>query len=489
VYRHLHTLSLAYFDKQRTGNLMSTLSVDVPVVQNGIMGLRDILGAPIMALVGLVSIVVISPLLSAVTIIIFPFIALAMNAISRTLRAISLETQDRLADLSVITEETISGIRLVRSFAAEEREVSRYSRGVRAAKDVFMRGVRRSAILAPTTDVIGALGIAVAFFIGGHEVVAGALTFKKLATFVILLDRIRNGVSSAGNVLVQWKQVQGTAERIFRNVLDVRSDVVEKPNAIVVETVAGEVTFDHVSFEYVPGRPVIRDVSFTINPGEVVALVGPSGSGKSTLSDLIPRFYDTSEGNVLIDGINVMDINLASLRKHIGIVPQDTIVFGGSIRENISYGRPSASDEEVYAAARAANAHDFVMSLPSGYDTLVGERGVQLSGGQRQRLAIARALLKDPRILILDEATSSLDAASEIVVQDALEKLMQHRTTLVIAHRLSTVVNANRIVVLSDGRICETGTHADLIQRGGVYASLYESQMRGSVLDVEVPVA
>jgi subfamily B ATP-binding cassette protein MsbA len=353
-----------------------------------------------------------------------------------------------------------------------------------------MQGIRRSVMLAPTVDVIGSVGISAALWFGGREVVEGKLTLGLLAAFLGFLDRIRNGIGGMGNLRAAWLLVQGAVERIFSNVLDIRTDIVEKPDARVLPPVRGAVTFDNVTFEYVPGRPALRNIAFTMNPGEVVALVGESGSGKSTLSDLIPRFYDPTCGTILIDGIDIRDVTLNSLRRQIGIVDQSTMLFGGTVRENIAYGLPDAPIALIEAAARHANALDFISEMPNGFDTVVGQRGIQLSGGQRQRLAIARALLIDPRILILDEATSSLDTASEVLVQEALDTLMHGRTTLVIAHRLSTIVNADRILVLDAGRIIERGTHAELLGLGGKYAALCESQFRSaSYAEPEMPEA
>lgn len=481
IYAHLQKLSLSFFDQQQTGNLMSVLNNDVPVLNNGIMSAREIISAPVIAVVGIVTIIVISWKLSVLVFLLFPVIAYALDRISKTLRAISRDTQDQLGVVSTLVEETLAGAKLVRAFVAEKRETNRYFEASTEAKRITMTGIQRSVMLAPTVDVIGALGLSAAVWFGGHEVVIGVLTFKALSYFLGMLDRIRNGIGGLGNLVAAWRQTQGAAERVFTTVLDVDTAVVQKPDAVVLPTARGKVIFDAVSFEYIENRPVLSDITFTINPGEVVALVGESGSGKSTLSDLIPRFYDVTSGSICIDGYDVRDLTLESLRRQIGIVDQSTMLFGGTVRENIAYGLPEATLEQVEAVAQHANALEFVSKMPNGFDTIVGQRGVQLSGGQRQRLAIARALLIDPRILILDEATSSLDTASEVLVQEALDTLMQGRTTLVIAHRLSTVVNANRILVMEAGRIIERGSHSELLAAGGKYAMLYESQFRSAV--------
>jgi subfamily B ATP-binding cassette protein MsbA len=479
IYVHLQSLSLSYFDRQRTGNLMSTMTNDVPVLQTGIISVKDVISGAVLAIGGTFIIFRISWKLSLMVLVVMPLMVWAITGITRKLRAITLATQQKLADVTTMMEETLAGIRLVRSFVAEKREIARFSVEIHSAKDFTMRGIRRSAALSPTTDLIGAVGIAIALFIGGHEVISGALPLKHLIGFVAAIDRIRVGVGGMGTIQASWRQAQGAAERIFGNVLDVPTEVVESPSAKPLPHVVGEVLFDRVSFGYYPDRPVLKDISFTMKPGEVVAVVGYSGAGKSTLSDLIPRFYDPTDGAILIDGCDIRDVTLDSLRRQIGIVPQDTILFGGTVWENIAYGMPDATMEQIEDAARHANAYDFIVSeMPNGFETIVGERGVKLSGGQRQRIAIARALLKNPRILILDEATSSLDVKSEILVQEALEVLMRGRTTLVISHRMSAIQDADRIIVLSAGRIIEEGTHQELVRLGGTYKELYENQFR-----------
>jgi ATP-binding cassette, subfamily B, bacterial MsbA len=478
IYAHLQSLSLSYFDNQRTGNLISILNNDVPALQSGVMTVKDAVAGPMILIVGLAGAFYVSWKLTLFTFLLLPPIGFVINFVSKKLREISRQTQDRLADMTALTEETISSVRVVRSFAAEEREIERFSTYTEAAKKVYMNGVRRSSILAPTTDLVGMFGIMAALLLGGHEVAIGVLTIANLVKFILLLDRVRNGVSSVGSIVNDWRQTQGAADRIFTNVLDVPTEVKELPGAPPLAAVRGSVSFENVSFGYTPSRPVLKDISFEMAPGEIVAVVGPSGAGKSTLADLIPRFYDPSGGTIKIDGVDIRSVTLQSLRRQIGIVPQETMLFNLSVRDNIAYGMPESSQEQIVEAAKCANAHGFIMDMPNGYETVVGDRGVQLSGGQRQRLAIARAILFDPRILILDEATSSLDTASEAEVQMALEILMEGRTTLVIAHRLSTIVKAQKILVLEWGSIVEAGTHSDLMASGGVYARLYEKQYR-----------
>jgi subfamily B ATP-binding cassette protein MsbA len=478
IYSHIQGMSMSYFDNQRTGNLISIMNNDVPALQNAILSIKDAITGPVIVIVALGTVLVVSWRLSLLTLILLPPIGLLINVISQKLRFISRETQERLADMTSLAEETISGVRVVRSFAAEEREIKRFNKATNNAKVIYMTGVVRSSVLSPTTDLIGMCGMAGALVVGGHEVAVGQLTLKGLTIFLAMLNQLRNGISSIGSITTNLKTTEGAADRIFTNVLDVPTEVTEAGGAPALADVKGTVEFDDVSFAYVPTRPVIRNISFEMAPGEIVAVVGPSGAGKSTLADLIPRFYDPTSGSISIDGVDVKSVTLKSLRRQIGIVPQETMLFNASVRENIGYSMPDATEAQIIEAAKNANAHDFIMDMPNGYDTMVGDRGVQLSGGQRQRLAIARAVLFDPRILILDEATSSLDTASEAEVQKALEILMLGRTTLVIAHRLSTIVKAHKILVLDAGRIVENGTHSQLMTLGGVYAQLYDKQYR-----------
>lgn len=488
VYAHLQSLPLAYFKQRRTGALMSTLTNDVPKLQNAAMMIKDVVATPLMVIVFLGMLFATSWKLTLLALAVVPLMALAIQLLTKRLRGISNRSQQKMADVSALMEETLAGARVVKAFTAERHEIERFRHENEAALNVSMSGVRRGARLRPTVDLIGALGIAFTLWVGGREVALNHLSFPQLLKFIFMSVQLSNAVGAVGNLRVAWEEMMGAADRIFGGVLDVVPDVRDAPGATPLPPVRGHVEFRDVSFSYVAGQPTLSNISFAIEPGQVVALVGPTGAGKSTLADLLPRFYDPSGGTVLIDGHDIRGVTLDSLRGQIGIVPQDTLLFSGTIRDNIAYGRREASHAQIVAAARAANADSFIESYPLQYETVIGERGATLSGGERQRVAIARALLADPRILILDEATSSLDAATEALVQEALETLMKNRTTLVIAHRLSTIVNADKIVVLRrGGRIEEVGTHAALIRSGGLYARLYETQRRDAELFLPEP--
>jgi len=494
IFSHLHSLSLSFFDTRRTGAIMATITSDLPVIQNATLSLRDLVAAPLSIVACLALLFYTSWRLTLIAVVVVPLMGFVISVIGKKIRRISDLVQIKLADVTTIAEETLAGIRIIKSFATENHEIERFSRENERTLDAVMKGVKQSARLRPIIEFLGAFGIALVIFLAGNEVVRNArleslglpresnMTLGGLGMFVVVLQTLAKSVGDLGSINSTRQQALAAASRIFSEVLDQRSEVQEKPNAIIMPRLKGHVVFENVSFRYGDGPLVLQDINLEVRPGEVVALVGHSGAGKSTLVDLIPRFYDVTGGRILIDGVDVRDVNLESLRRQIGIVPQDTWLFAGTLRDNIAYGRRDATDEEIERAAYAANAY-FISGMPDGFDTLVGERGVRLSGGERQRIAIARAILMDPRLLILDEATSSLDASSEALVQEALEELMKGRTTIVIAHRLSTILNADRIVVLDGGQIVESGTHAELIAENGLYAHLYARQFRSAQAD------
>jgi subfamily B ATP-binding cassette protein MsbA len=392
-----------------------------------------------------------------------------------------------LADVTGTAEEALGGVRTVKSFAREPYEIQRYSEGVEHLFGLAVKRVRIRSILGPIIGLVAFSTIAIVMWFGTRAVLAGTLTPGQLVSFLLYTMMIASPIASYTGLYSQMQQAIGASEHVF-DLLDTPPEMEDATDAIPLPPVTGSVRFEAVSFDYRDSsqlagngeiREVLQDIDLTAEPGQVVALVGPSGAGKTTLVNLIPRFYDPTAGRIVIDGYDLRDVQMRSLREQIGIVPQETSLFSGTVRSNIAYGKLDATQEEIEQAARAANAHDFISRMPQGYDTLVGERGIKLSGGERQRVSIARAILKNPRVLILDEATSSLDSESEKAVQEALDRLMKNRTTFVIAHRLSTITNADKILVLAGGRILEQGDHATLLAReGGLYRRMYAVQFR-----------
>ncbi len=477
VYEHLHRLGLRFFSDTRTGEITSRLTNDVSKVQSiATSDLAEVLRLTLMLVGSVALMLVLNWRLSLLIFAVVPPVAWAVRWVGQKVRGLSREIQDRLADTTAVAEEAIAAVRVVKAFAREQHEVGRYHQAV---EGLFQESRRRAWIVAAfwnTVAFVFTSALVAIFWFGGREVLAGRLTPGSLVAFIVYALNIARTVGGAGRLYTSFNAAAGASERLF-DLLDTEPDVADAPHARPLPSpIRGAVAFEAVAFGYDADDPILEDVTLEAAPGETVALVGPSGAGKTTLLNLIPRFYDVDAGAVRIDGVDVRDLTVRSVREAVSVVAQDVQLFGASVFDNIRYGRLDATPEAVEAAARAAHAHEFILSLPDGYETQVGERGVKLSGGQRQRVAIARALLKDPPILLLDEATSALDSESEAAVQDALAVLMRGRTTFVIAHRLSTVRDADRILVLDRGRIVERGTHDELVSEGGLYARLAERQ-------------
>lgn len=488
LFSKFQWLSLSFFERNKIGHLMSRMTNDIRLIQDSAPQIIQVVNAPLLIVGAVVVIFKWNWKLSLVTLIILPFMSYTMQKIGRGMRGLTEILQMRLADIAAVVQETLGAVRVVKSFGMEEYEIDRFADENEKTYRSAMRAVKRNGALAPTLELIGVSGIAFVLWYGGGMVVRHAVPGFDAATlvaFLIALNTIVAAAKDASRITVTYHQVMAGAKRIF-DILDETPEVQDRKDATILPPLKGKVEFQNVSFGYNRKRAVLDNISFVVESGQQIAIVGPSGAGKSTITNLIPRFYEISDGKILVDGMDIQSVTMKSLRQQIGIVPQETVLFSSSIKENIMYGKMDSTQEEVIAAARAANAHEFIDKLPDGYDTLVGERGARLSGGERQRVAIARALLKNPKLLILDEATSSLDVASEAIVQEALERLMRDRTTFVIAHRLSTIVNADKILVMKHGRIVESGTHRELIALGGLYADLYKVQSKGGSVDLAV---
>lgn len=478
VFTHLQSLSLAFFGTRRTGELLSRLMNDINVIHTTVTETPIDSAKQLVTLVGGVTfLLIMNWRLCLLILLLLPALVLVARGFGRTLKSLSVSIQDQTAAATTNAEEVISGIRIVKSFGQTARETERFGTNVRTSMRLALRRAGILAIFVPTITLVTFAAAAAVLWYGGRQVIEGSVSPGELFAFVLFAGILIGPFGSAARVFGHIKEAQGAMQRVFE-LLDTEPDVRDAPGAVELSTVEGHVTLDRVSFAYAPRHPTLTDISLEVTPGQVVAIVGPTGCGKTTLLNLLHRFYDPTSGVVKIDGHDLRTVRLESLYRQIALVPQETILFGGTILDNIRYGRDQASEADIHAASRAANAHEFIMALPDSYQTIVGEKGVNLSGGERQRLAIARAVLKNPRILMLDEATSALDSESERLVQEALDRLMKGRTTFVVAHRLTTIQGADRIVVLNKGQIAETGTHVALMEQRGLYHYLYTLTLR-----------
>jgi subfamily B ATP-binding cassette protein MsbA len=476
LYSRIVQQSIAFFANNSTGRLMSAITNDIDKIQEAVSQVSADFLKQVFTLVGLLAVVLyVDWKLALFSLLLVPIVVFPSANLGRYIRLSSRSSQDKMAELNNVLQETFSGIRIVKAFVMELSEVAKFKVATQKLLKTNLRWVRAQAATSPLMEVLGAVTIAGMLLYERNEIFHRAQTTGGFVAFLYALIKMYEPIKRLTGVNNAYQQAAGASEQVFR-FLDLPSEVVEKPEAAELPRFQKEIVFRQVDFDYAGGVPLLRDVSLRIGRGEVVAIVGPSGAGKTTLANLIPRFFDVTGGQILVDGVDLRDVKLSSLRAQIGMVTQETILFNDTVFNNICYGSQPGTSAAVEDAARAALAHDFIMEMPRGYQTMIGERGQRLSGGQRQRLAIARALLKNPPLLILDEATSELDTESELLVQRALGNLMAGRTVLVIAHRLSTVRRADRIVVLDRGIISEIGSHEDLVNGGGIYQRLHELQ-------------
>ncbi len=488
LFSKISKLSFSYHDRNQTGQLMVRATDDVEKVRLFIgQGMLQAVGAFVLLTGTLIILLTTNPRLTLVVLPILPLALILFMVFAVVSQPLFVKVQQRLSALNTILQENLAGIKVVKAFTREKSEEQKFDVAADALMKRQIAVARIFSFLFPLVFLIANIGQALVLYFGGRQIINNTLTLGQYQEFSLYLIFVFIPLAQLGFIISQMSQASASASRIFE-ILDAKSDVEDKPGAVPLPPVQGRVAFENVTFRYFGGgEPVLSDVSFVAEPGQTVALLGATGSGKTTIINLIPRFYDPSEGRVTIDGYDLRDVTLESLRSQIGIVLQETTLFTGTIRDNIAFGRPNASQEEIEAAAKAAAAHDFIMSFPDGYDTPVGERGATLSGGQKQRIAIARALLLDPRLLILDDSTSAVDLATEYHIQRALDRLMQGRTSFVIAQRVSTVVHADQILVLDKGRVVARGKHEELMESSELYAEIYTSQLVGDVeLEEEV---
>ena len=480
LYNHLHYLSLSYFNKKKSGELTAILISDVDNMRGALStSFQKLLVEPINIMAFVTLLFIISPKLTAIAILVIPISGAIIFGIAQSIRRRAARSQAKLAGMTSIIAETLSSMRIVKAFVMKNYELRRFYAQTKKYYQLMLKKDRLRLLSSPVVETIGASLAALLLFVGARDVLfTQSISSEDFIRFILLLFAVLGPIKSLGNVFNELQNGLASADRVF-SILDIKSDINDIDNAVELNQFENHITFKNVSFHYDQlSQKVLKNIDFSIKSGQILALVGPSGAGKSTLVDLIPRFYDVTNGAINIDGKNIKNVKLDSLRSLMGIVTQETFLFDDSVKANIAYGLDFVSDDIIKNAAIAANANEFIKELPEGYDTIIGERGVKLSGGQRQRIAIARAIVKNPPILILDEATSSLDTESEKNVQDAIEKLMHNRTVIVIAHRLSTVYNADKIIVLDKGVIVDMGTHKELINKDGLYKQLHNLQFK-----------
>ncbi|MDX2501451.1 MAG: ABC transporter ATP-binding protein [Deltaproteobacteria bacterium] len=481
LYAYLQKMSLSFFERTSTGELMSRVTNDLSALEHFVTHGSALTAVDLIRLIGgSIILFILDWRLAALVLIPVPILAVALRHYNTRIRPVYRSVRARLGDINAKLQDNLSGIRVIQAFAREEMEHQRFATESERYYRARVKGIRYWSVFFPAIRFLGAMGSVIVLGVGALMVVKGEMSLGTLVAFLSYTTSFYEPINRLTEVDNIFQEAIAAGERIFE-ILDQTTEVGDVPDAVALPTIQGKLVFDEVTFRYGTGDKVLHEIKFEMAPGEMVALVGPSGAGKTSIANLICRFYDPNQGRITIDGNDLRRIQLSSLRQQVAVVLQDSFLFNNSVVENLLYGKPDAARDEIIAAAKAANAHEFIVQLPEGYDTEIGERGVKLSGGQKQRLALTRAILADPRILILDEATSSVDAEAEYLIQQALERVLKNRTSLVIAHRLSTVRDADKIIVLDQGRIVETGKHEELLQRDGLYSQLYQRQMTISV--------